>query len=102
MEIEHRHTLDEAGVQERLRAFGDYLSNKHGMQVAWEDDGSAHVTGKYTVVQIDVRVRNESGLVQLKGKDPGRLLRGTATKYLKRKLAEYLDPNVAPTDLARR
>ena len=92
MELSHDHSFDPSEARERLRALGDYLQNRHGMQVTWTSEDSLHLKGKYTVVTIDAEVRLEPGRVHVAGKDPGVLLRGTAKKYVAGKLQTYLNP----------
>jgi hypothetical protein len=101
MELWHDHSFDPAEARERLRALGDYLQNRHGMQVTWTSDDSLHLHGKYTVVEIDAQVKLEPGRVHVQGKDPGMLMRGTAKKYGASKLATYLDPSATPANLPR-
>src|SRR5690349_19682263 len=102
MELTHDHKFEESEARERVRALSDYLSNKHGMAVAWLDDNRAHVKGKYTVVAIDAEVSVQGGQVRVSGKDPGMLWRGPAKKYIAGKLARYLDPAQSLDSLPRR
>ena len=101
MELTHDHKFDTAEARERLRALGEYMQNRHGMQVTWTSDDSLHLRGKYTVVEIDAQVRLEAGRVHVQGKDPGALLRGTAKRYVAGKLAAYLDPGEPLASLPR-
>jgi len=102
MQLEQPHTFSHDEARQRVRALGDYLQNKHGMQVSWSDDDTVKIRGKYTVVEIDVDVRVESARVQATGKDPGMLLRATAKKYVSGKLETYLDPRRPVDGLPRR
>jgi hypothetical protein len=101
MELSHNHRFDEKEARERIRALGDYMQNKHGMQVTWTSDDSVHLQGKYTVVSIDVHVTLSPGNVAAKGKDPGMMLRATAKRYVGGKLETYLDPNTPLDQLPR-
>lgn len=100
-DIDYEHGLETDEARERLRALGDYLSNKHGIGVTWEGDDSARVHGKYLVVTIEGRMSLEPGVVRFSGKDPGMLWRGKAKDYLNGKLAKYMNPATAVDDLPR-
>jgi hypothetical protein len=91
MELEHRHSFAHGEARERVRALTDYLSNKHGMQVQWTGEDTAHVRGKYTVVSIDADVSVKDGCVSVQGKDPGFMWRAPAKKYIAGKLEQYFD-----------
>lgn len=101
MEIEHKHAFDQDEARARVRALADYLKNRHGMNVAWTDEDNFHLTGKYTVVNLDVSVRVGSDTIRVTGPDPGFLLRGPAKAYIARKVDEYLSPDVALESLPR-
>jgi hypothetical protein len=101
MELSHNHTFDENEARERIRALADYMQNRHGMQVTWTGPDAMHLRGKYTVVHIDAEVTLKPGVVHVKGKDPGMMLRATAKKYVGGKLEAYLDPGVPLADLPR-
>lgn len=102
MHIEYRHSLSAADARARVRAFGEYLQNKHGVNVTWEDEDRARVTGKYLVVAIEGELTLKDGMVVFSGKDPGFLWRGKARAYVNGKLAKYLDPGTDLEALARR
>lgn len=97
MEIEHKHSFTHDEAKARVKALADYLSNKHGMNIAWSGDDRFHLTGKYTVVSLDVTVQVAPDKIQVTGPDPGFMLRGTAKAYIARKVSEYLSPS-APLD----
>ena len=101
MELSQNHRFADDEARERIRALGDYMQNKHGMQVTWTSNDSVHLSGKYTVISIDVHVTLAPGVVSAKGKDPGMMLRSTAKKYVGGKLESYLDPNVPLDQLPR-
>lgn len=101
MELSQNHRFDPNEARQRIRALGEYMQKKHGMQVTWTSDDSVHLSGKYTVISIDVHVTLAPGVVMAKGKDPGMMLRSTAKKYVGGKLETYLDPNT-PLDLLPR
>jgi hypothetical protein len=84
----------------RLGALGEYLGNRHGIQVVWTGD-RATVKGKYMVVAIDGSLAFEGGKAVFEGKDPGFLWRGKAKEYLQNKLSMYLDPTRTLDDLPR-
>ena len=98
MEIDYRHDLPDADVKARLEALGDYLHNRHGIQVVWSGD-TGSFRGKYLVVSIEGELVLGEGVVHVTGKDPGMLWRRRAVEYLKRKLSTYLDPGCPLQDL---
>ena len=55
--------------------------------------------GKYLLVVIQGEMKIEDALIHFDGKDPGMLWRKKAVKYLKEKLAFYLDPNTPIEEL---
>ena len=99
MEIVYPYSLSDDDARSRLKLLGNYLSNRHGIQVTWVDDTRAHFTGKYLLVKIDGELTLGSGHARFKGHDPGFLLRNRARDYIQGKLAKYLDPEVQPTAL---
>jgi hypothetical protein len=102
MELEHRHSFAQDEARERVRALTDYLSNKHGMSVAWTGPDTAHVQGKYTVVTIDADVKVEGARIHVLGKDPGFMWRLPAKKYIEGKLVQYLNTATPLDTLPRR
>lgn len=99
MEIDFKYALSDQEARARLEILGQYLQNKHGIKVAWVDDGRAKFTGKYLVVSINGELTIKNGLAQFRGEDPGFLWRGRAKDYIESKLAKYLDPKATPADL---
>src|SRR5689334_7304909 len=93
MELEQAHRFATEEARERIRALGDYLSQKHGMTVTWTDADHVSIRGKYTVVTVDANVSLETNRVRVSGKDPGMLWRIPAKSYVQSKLSKYLDPN---------
>jgi hypothetical protein len=100
--IDYPHTLPVADARARIRALGEYLTNKHGLAVSWSNDDQASIRGKYLVVTIEGTVSVAERNVSFDGKDPGLLWRGKARDYLTHKLARYLDPRTALDTLPRR
>jgi hypothetical protein len=102
MVIDYKHALSTDEARERVKALGEYLTNKHGLGVSWNADGTAKINGKVTLVTIEATLSFKDGVVHLEGKDPGFLLRGQATKYMNEKLGLYLDPKTPLDKLPRR
>ncbi len=85
-----------------MQALGQYLQNKHGIDVAWATDNkSATLRGKYLVIAFDGKFFIKEDSVTCIGKDPGMFWRKKATQYIKNKLAMYLNPNTKAEDLPR-
>lgn len=101
-EFTYDHSLQPEPARARLTALGEYLSNKYGLSVTWNNDDEATITGSYLVVSINGRLTLTPGQVRFSGKDPGMLWRSKAKDYLQRKLAQYLDPASDVATLPRR
>ena len=101
IKIEHRHALSSSEAKNRLQALGDYLSRRHGVNVAWTSENSASVRGKYLIVNIEGKVELAEGSIRFEGKDPGVLWRSKAKKYLEGKLAQYFSANTPLGSLPR-
>ena len=99
MEIDYQYALSEDDARSRLHTLGEYLTNRHGISVTWLDDSRARFSGKYLVVKIDGELTLGAGHARFKGEDPGFLWRGRAKDYIQGKLAKYLDPKIAASDL---
>ncbi len=102
MVIEREHSLAEDEARARIRALGEYFSNKHGMTVTWTGDDVATIRGRYMVVTVEGSVTVSPGKVRFEGKDPGMLWRGKAKEYLGHKLDKYLNPSTPVDELPTR
>ena len=101
MKIEENHSFTPEEAQQRLKILVDGWQKKYGLQATWSGT-SVVVHGKAMGVTIDATVKIEANKIVADGKDPGILLRGAATGYLKKKFVEYFDPKVTVADLAAR
>ena len=100
MEIDFAYApLSEDDARSRLEILGTYLVNRHGIKVTWLDPARARFSGKYLVVKIDGELTLKDGRAQFKGEDPGFLWRNRAKDYIHGKLAKYLDPKTAASEL---
>jgi|SRR5665647_2101129 len=99
MEIDFQYVLSDQEARSRLELLGQYLVNKHGIKVTWQDENRARFSGKYLLVKIEGELSVGNSHAQFKGEDPGFLLRGRAKDYIQSKLAKYLDPKIAIGDL---
>jgi len=101
MRIEYPHQLPRDDAKTRLEALGEYLTNRHNIQVSWNGD-RATFNGRYKkVVKIAGELSLEDNRVLFTGEDPGFAWRGQATKYIRGKLDDYLNPDT-PADALRR
>ena len=101
LHIDHAHSLPIEDARARIHALGEYLSNKHGINVSWTGDDTAKISGKYLVVSIEGTVSVHANTVAFEGKDPGMLWRGKAKEYLAHKLEKYLNPATPLDSLPR-
>lgn len=102
MKFEYQYDVSRDEAKDRLNALGEYLTNRHGITIAWLEDDKARFTGKYMVVKIDGELTLGEDIIHFTGKDPGMLLRKKAIKYMKGKLETYLDPNTPIDKLPRK
>jgi len=101
MHIEESHSFTVEEAKQRVELLVGGWQKKYGINVSWSD-ATVTVKGKAMGVTIDATVKVEPSRILAEGKDPGLLMRGAATGYLKRKFAEYFDPKVTLADLAAR
>lgn len=99
MKFQQEHSLSKEEAKKRLEALTSYWA-KYGVEVKWEGD-SARFSGKVKGVHVDASMTVKDRLIDGEGSDPGLLMRTAATAYIKRKLAEYLDPKKTDADVAR-
>ncbi len=101
MQFDYPHSVGLEDARARVGALCTYLHNRHGIKVEW-DGNSGSFDGKYLMVMIQGKMTIDDAKIHFDGKDPGMLWRKKAVKYLKEKLAIYLDPNTPidelPTD----
>src|SRR5438552_13457003 len=103
MTIDFKHSLSVEDAKARVRALGEYLTNKRGIGVTWEPAGTtASVNGKYLVVNIRGSVTFADGNVHFEGEDPGFLWRGKAKSYLTEKLEKYMNGSTSIEQLPRK
>lgn len=99
MEIDFQYVLSDQEARSRLELLGQYLVNKHGIKVTWQDENKARFSGKYLLVKIEGELSVGNSRAQFKGEDPGFLLRSRAKDYIQSKLAKYLDPKIPIAEL---
>jgi len=100
MQFDYPHTLSTEAARERLVILSEYLNNRHGISVKWEGE-KGRFSGRYLMISIEGELSVDADRVHFDGKDPGLLWRKKATKYLREKLAFYLDPSADPATLPR-
>lgn len=101
MQFEYSYEMPDEEVRPRLEALGEYLQNRHGIQVTWSSDGKANFSGRYMVVKIDGTLTYGNGRIMFRGQDPGLLWRKKAIQYMQGKLTTYLDPRTPVDKLPR-
>jgi len=99
MEIDFPYVLSDQEARSRLELLGQYLVNRHGIKVTWQDENRARFSGKYLLVKIEGELSVGNSRAQFKGEDPGFLLRSRAKDYIQGKLAKYLDPKIPIAEL---
>ena len=99
MEIDFPYALSDDDARARLQLLGQYLQNRHGIQITWLEDTRAKFAGKYLVVRIVGELVFGNGRARFQGEDPGFLWRNRAKDYIQSKLEKYLDPSASPAEL---
>lgn len=92
MQFDYPHSVGLEDARARVGVLCTYLDNRHGIKVTW-DGNTGSFDGKYLMVLIQGKMNIEDSRIHFDGKDPGMLWRKKAVKYLKEKLAVYLDPS---------
>jgi hypothetical protein len=100
LDITIPHALSSDEALARMQALGEYYKNAHRAKVSWEGS-RGRVSTKYLTMQADIDFTVGERDVKLDGPDPGMLLRGRITSYLKKKLEAYLDPKTPLEQLPR-
>jgi len=88
---EQSYAFDDEEALARLRALTDYWSAKHGVHTEWKDF-TAHLAGRKMGVKYraDVQLREGKLTAQVEVGFLAEKLGGPA--YVRRKVADYLDP----------
>ena len=102
MQFDYSYDMPDEEVRPRLEALGEYLRDRHGINIAWNEEKTASFTGRYLVVKIDGTLSYGDGNIVFRGQDPGVLWRKKAVKYLQGKLATFLDPSTPLERLPRK
>jgi len=101
MKFEYSHNLPKEDVRARVEALGEYLTNRHKIEVVWNGDRASFHGRFKKLVKIVGEMTFADSKVLFSGVDPGRIWRGQAIKYIQRKLDAYLDPQVPLEALPR-
>ena len=100
IKFEFPHALPADEAKKRVEALLGYWSRKYGLKASWAGE-KATMTGKAMGFSFDGWLQVEGQRVGGEASDPGMLLRGQASKYLTRKLGEYLDAKRPLADIQR-
>jgi Putative polyhydroxyalkanoic acid system protein (PHA_gran_rgn) len=90
IKFEFPHALATDEAKKRVEALLAYWSRKYGVKASWSGE-KATMNGKAMGFSFDGWLVVDGKRVGGEASDPGMLLRGQASKYLTRKLGEYLD-----------
>lgn len=92
MKLSQKHSLDKAEAMRRVEKLTDFWKREYGVNVSWSGD-KAHFEGDVKGIHFDANVIVGNDTIDAEGSDPGLMIRAVATTYLKKKLADYLDPS---------
>lgn len=92
MKFDIPHSLPKEEVKKRVEQLLQYWGGKYGVKADWTGEG-AKIVGKVMGIKLDASFVITDKAVEGEGTDPGMLLRGQATKYLKEKFSSVLDPS---------
>ncbi|MDR0966596.1 MAG: polyhydroxyalkanoic acid system family protein [Myxococcales bacterium] len=98
MKLSQKHSLDKAEAQRRVEKLTDFWKREYGVNVTWTGD-RAHFLGDVKGIHFDAHVTVGDNAIDAEGSDPGLMIRAVATTYLKKKLADYLNPAKKLEDL---
>ena len=99
MKLEIPHELKAADAKGRIKALGEYWSDKYGIKPSWTKD-VAKVAGSIMGFKFDAEITVGKDMVVLEGPEPNFLVKKKVIGYLEHKLKEYLDPDVTLKELA--
>jgi hypothetical protein len=91
VKLEVSHTLSKDEAKQRVTKLLEYWSGKYGVKADWSGD-AAKMAGKVMGISLSADLEIHANKISGEATDPGFLLRERATKYLRDKLARYLDP----------
>lgn len=91
MRIAHPHPFSVDEARARLHYLLDYWTQRFGVRQQWHGN-SVLVTGSVVGINVEARVEIQEDRVSALAVDPGPIMRGTAERYIRRKLAKYLHP----------
>ncbi len=100
MKFNHPHALGKEEAMRRVQRLASYWHDAYGVTVTWDGD-SAHLKGSVKGIAFDAHLTVRDAQIEAEGTDPGLLLRAAAAGYLKKKLADYLDPKKSDDDLQK-
>ena len=100
MKFNHPHPFGKEEAKRRLQHLTSYWHTNHGVSAEWTGD-TARLQGNVKGITFDAHITVLDGQIEAEATDPGLLLRAAATGYLKKKLADYLDPKKTEADLAK-
>lgn len=90
LKVAHSFTRDLA--RERIGQLLQYWSDRFGVKAEWQGF-RVFLSGQVLGIDIQAFFDVDEHEVQALARDPGTVLRGTAERYVERKLRKYLNPN---------
>ncbi|MGA7740765.1 MAG: polyhydroxyalkanoic acid system family protein [Polyangia bacterium] len=90
MHVSHNHDFSKAKARQRLAKLTDYWRNNYDIQARWAGD-HVQVQGNVMGISFRATLLVTDHTIEVRGPDPGWLLRGRVEKYVIEKLDEYLD-----------
>jgi len=99
--LDYPYSLEEDDALARLKALADYWQKKHGVKATW-DGTDVHFDGRVKGVRFDGKVSIGGGRVYADVKTGFLAEKLGGKAYVKRKLADYLDPSNSIEELRSR
>ncbi|MCL2625265.1 MAG: polyhydroxyalkanoic acid system family protein [Cystobacterineae bacterium] len=100
LSLEVPHSLPPQEALQRITALVEHWYSRYGFQKNWTDN-ACQLKGNFMGIQLEAEIYILEDKVSGSASDPGFLLRGPAHKYLSKKMAEYLNPQLSLEEILR-
>lgn len=92
MRIAEPHAFSVEEARARLHFLLDYWTQRFGVKQEWHGGDLVYVTGWVLGIRVEARVHVQGHRIWAVAVDPGPIMRRTAERYIRGKLAKYMHP----------
>lgn len=89
------HTYSVTEARARLHFLLDYWTERFGVKQEWRGGDLVYVTGWVLGIRVEARVHVQGHRIWAVAVDPGPIMRRSAERYIRNKLAKYMHPTYA-------